>query len=80
MSVRNILDGSIQIGAGGLTPESEISVKELSSRIINAGDIKTYKVSIAGPTQEEGFPTVLTYDNLQHHPSQLQEQYMQIMK
>ena len=63
MSVRNILDGTITIG-GGLTSESEIDIKELSSRIINAGEIKTYKASIAGPTQEAGIPTVLEYNNI----------------
>ena len=33
MSVKNILDGSIQIGAGGLTPESEISVNHVYSNL-----------------------------------------------
>ena len=41
MSVKNILDGSIQIGAGGLTPESEVQVASvtataISSQVINA--------------------------------------------
>ena len=82
MSVRNILDGTIPM-AGGLTPESEISVKNVYSAqgFMTPGDvnvggnisvikefvgqaIKTGNLSIASPNEGEGFPTVLSYNNI----------------